>query len=242
MKTNIMVLAAGRIASEGHEAGYPTCLTEINGVSILERIIRGTEGIHESHYAFAILDEDARRFHLDKVASLLAPGCKVVLSPETTQGSACTALLVASQLDSEDELLIISANELVEVDLASVLGDFRARSLDGGTITFRSVHPRYSYVRLNAEGLVTEAAQQRPISQHATTGIFWFKRTGAFVEAAKGIIRKNASVSGKFYVAPTYNELILKQARIGVHEIDIGKYKPLKTERQVHQFEQGASA
>ena len=242
MKPNILVLAAGQVTFETHDGGYPLCLTEMDGKSLLERIILNTGDITQSNYAVALLDKDAQRFHLDKVVNLLVPGATVIRIPESAQGSACTALLAASKLNPSGELLIISANEFVDIDYSEIMADFRARELDGGTLTFRSVHPRYSYVRLNAEGLVTEVAQQNPISQHATAGVFWFANTGKFVDAAKNMIRKDATVGGKFFVAPVYNELILKQARIGVTKIDIGKYQPLKSEQQVHQFEKGAQA
>ena len=37
-------------------------------------------------------------------------------------------------------------------------------SCDAGVITFESVHPRWSYVRLDSENRVTETAEKRPIS------------------------------------------------------------------------------
>jgi hypothetical protein len=240
MNISVLILAAGQVGFETRDGGYPICLTEFDGLSLLERIVANTRNIEKAQYAFALLNTDAERFHLDKVAKLLSPNAIVIRTPESTQGSACTALLAASQLSPESELLIISANELVDIDFAEVVGDFRRRKLDGGLLVFRSVHPRYSYVRLNTERLVTEAAQQDPISHHATAGVFWFARTGAFVDAAKNLIRKNASVNGKFYVAPTFNELVLKQGRVGVSDLDLSKYRPLKTERQVEQFEHGA--
>lgn len=239
MKTNILVLAAGEVGFDAHDADYPLCLTEMDGISLLERIVDNTRNIQDAHYAFALLDTDIERFHLDKVVSLLASTASIIRIPKSTKGSACTSLLAASQLDPDGGLLIISANEFVHMDFAKIVEDFKQRNLDGGTLVFRSVHPRYSYVRLNEERLVTEAAQQNPISHHATAGVFWFARVGDFVEGAKNLIRKDASVSGKFFVAPTFNEMILKHAKIGVTEMDIKKYQPLKSERQVQLFEHG---
>ena len=243
MHTNILILAAGRLAGADKDGSYPTCLTELDGVSLIERIVANTRAIGDAQYAFAILKKDAGQFHLDKVVRLLVPNAQVTKVPESTKGSACTALLAACQMRQDSALLVISANELVDLDLSVVLDDFRQRNLDGGTLTFRSIHPRYSYVRVNEAGLVVEAAQQNPISQHATAGVFWFKSTADFVEAAKSSIRKNAvAVNGNFFVAPTFNELILQQKRVGVYPLDVSKYRPLKTERQVLQFEQGPSA
>jgi hypothetical protein len=238
MSVNILVLAAGPVVFENHDGGYPLCLTEMGGTPLLERIIERTRDVISAQYVYTLLDDDVERFHLDQVAQLITPGASIIRVPTRTKGSACTALLAASGLNHDAELLIISANELVDIDLAAVLCDFRERKLDGGVITFKSVHPRYSYVRLNSDGLVSEATQQRPISQNATAGIFWFARTDEFIDGAKNLIRKNASSDGKFYVAPIYNELILKHKNIGAHSIDNTQYHPLKTERQLQKFEQ----
>lgn len=239
MSTNILILAAGPAVFEANDGGYPLCLTEQNGAPLLEHIVFNTRNITDAQYAYAFAASDVNRFHMDQVANLITPGAEVIEIPANTQGAVCTAMLAASRLDMHAELLLISANELVDCDLAKVLDCFRAKQFDGGTITFRSVHPRYSYVRLNEEALVTEAAQQNPISHHATAGIFWFARTHDFLEAAKNLIRKNASTAGKFYIAPAYNELILKQMKIGVYEIPNKDYHPLKTERHMQNFEHG---
>jgi len=124
---------------------------------------------------------------------------------------------------------------LIDVDYRAVLADFRERHLDAGTITFSSIHPRYSYVRLSAEELVVEAAEKRPISGHATAGFYWFARGNDFVRAAEEMIYKDASVNGAFYICPVLNELVLEQARIGVYPIQADQYHPLKTARQIMQ-------
>ena len=229
----IFVMAAGQVDFEMNDGGYPLCLTEVNGRSVLEGIVGNLAELQPAHFAFALQAGDMQKFHLDDVVRLLAPDVSVVRIPQSTEGSACTALLAAARMNQDEELLIVSANELVEMDLSKPVERFREQGLDAGTVTFRSVHPRYSYVRLDAEGRVTEAAQQRPISHHATAGIFWFARTGDFVEATKRMIRKDVRLGGMFFVAPVFNEMLLRHAKIGVHEIDSKVYHPLKSRRQV---------
>lgn len=241
MKVNVLVLAAGYSGYETNDSGYPLCLAEFDGVALIERLVINTQGIKNARYTFALRDEEVERYHLDRVVELIAPGSLIIRVPKVTRGSACTALLAACQFHPQQEVLVISANELVDIDFSEAIADFRERSLDGGALTFRSIHPRYSYVRLDNAGFVTEAAQKNPISLHATTGAFWFARAGDLVEAIKNMIRKDASVDGNFYVAPAFNEIVLKQGRIGIREIDPQSYHPLKTERQIHQFEQAVS-
>jgi hypothetical protein len=241
MKVNVLVLAAGHSSYGTNDSGYPLCLAEFDGLTLMERLILNTQSIKNASYTFALLDEEVERYHLDRVVEHLAPGSQVIRVPKGTRGSACTALLAICQFHPQQEVLLISANELVDINFNEVIADFRERRLDGGALIFRSIHPRYSYVCIDNDGIVTEAAQKNPISQHATTGVFWFARAGDLVEAIKNMIRKDASVDGNFYVAPAFNEIILKQGRIGVREIDPRNYHPLKTEKQIHQFEQEVS-
>jgi len=180
---------------------------------------------------------DIDRFHLDGVATLLCQDPKIVAIADSTKGSACTALFAVCQLPQNDPLLIVSANEFVDLDLAEVVSDFVARDLDGGALIFRSVHPRYSYVRLDNDGLVTEAAQRNPISKDATAGIFWFGTAGLFCSAAMSMIRKGCSVDGQYYLAPVFNELILEGNRVGVFPLGNADYHLLKTVSQAEQFE-----
>ena len=239
MTCNVLILAAGRGADQTAKREVPLCLSELEGELLIERIFHSTRQIPDARYFCAILEEDIRKFRLDDVVKQLVCDVTIVQVSEDTAGSACTALLAAVRMKSELPLLIISSNELLRLDLNEVLADFEYRNLDAGTLVFRGLHPRYSFVRLNEVGLVEEAAQHRPISKHATAGTFWFARTDVFVDAAKSLIRKDSSDNGKFYIAPIFNELILKQAKVGVFHIPQGMYVPLKNEDQVKNYEAG---
>ena len=239
MSLNILILAIGSNASENPAENYPSCLSEDDGISLLEKIVSNTKTLINSSYTFAFLKKEIDEYHLDRVANLLVNGANVVPISEGTMGSACTSLLAACDLDLDNELLIISANELVDVDLLLPLKKFKQSNYDAGTIVFKSIHPRYSYVKLNEESLVVQASQKKPISNTATTGIFWYKKTSLFIDAAKSCIVKSSLTDGKFYIAPTFNELLLKHLKVGIFEIQSNQYIPLKTNRQIYNFEKG---
>ena len=234
---NILILAAGHQNFDTQDGSYPLCLTELDGKPLIELLIKACSSISQAHFIVALREQDIRRYHLDHIVELLAPGASIVRISADTAGAACTALLAAKKIDKAEELLIINGNELLEADFATIINDFRARNLDAGAVTFTSVHPRYSYVRLGADNLVVEAAEKKPISRHATVGFYWFAHGKDFVAAAQNMIRKDASVNGLFYICPVFNELILRQMRIGTHPIEAQQYHPLKTERQLAQYE-----
>jgi dTDP-glucose pyrophosphorylase len=170
------------------------------------------------------------------VVKLLVPDAVVVSVPTLTGGAACTALLAVDQILNDDPLVILNGDQILDVDLASVTQGFREAGLDGGIVVFRAVHPRWSYVRCGADGLVVEAAEKRPISDLATAGVYYFARGRDFVVAAMESIKKDAPVEGLFYVCPCYNEMILQQARIGIHQIPRDAYHSLATPQSVASY------
>jgi dTDP-glucose pyrophosphorylase len=183
-----------------------------------------------------------RQYHLDNIVRLLAPNSTVIEVRGETRGAACTALLAAEMIDNGEELLVVNGNELIDADFEAVVKDFRKRKLDAGAITFSSVHPRYSYVKLDKDGFVVEAAEKRPISQNATAGFYWYAQGKTLVAALKGMIRKDAAVNGNYYICPAFNEVVLAQGKVGTYSIGAKQYHPLKSERQIDLYEREARA
>lgn len=236
--TNVLILAAGNPPGERESDGYPLCLTDVEGKPLLERILESCKALQNPRFLIAFQLTEIRRFFLDNIVQLLTDRhCKTIGVENETCGAACTALLASEYIDNDEELLILNANELLFIDFKHTLDSFRLRGLDAGVVIFQSVHPRYSYVRLDQDGYVVEAAEKRPISRNATAGFYWYAKGSEFVTAAKMMIRKNASIADMFYICPVFNELVLLNRRIGVSKIGNEQYLPLKTDRQFEKQE-----
>ena len=236
-RLNLLILAAGPGPMETASRGaYPVCVTEVDGTPVLERIVNKLQGVPPQSFHYVFLADEVRRFHLDSLAQVLTPGATTIAVQRGTKGPAATALMAASTMNPECELLIVSAGELVSENLIGFVREFRERRCDAGTLVFRSVHPRHSYVRVGDDDCVTEAAQRHPISSHATAGVFWFRRVADAVQSIQDMIRKGAQVDGHFDIAPAFNELLLKNARIGVAHLDGRHYRPISHDpRHSHQ-------
>lgn len=234
---NILLLAAGGNINEVEEKGFPLTLSEFNGRPLIQYLIEVCLNIDENiNLIIAFKRSDIQKFYLDNIVKILAPAAKIISIEKNTKGAACTALLASQYINNNEELLILNANDYLQIDLQKPILDFREQGLDAGTLTFDSIHPRYSYVRLK-DGFVIEAAEKRPISRHATAGFYWFKQGGEFVKAAKNMIYKDCSVNDIFFICPVFNELILSQRKIGVFEINGNVYHPIKDERQLNFLE-----
>lgn len=236
MALSILILAAGQHATDDRS---PVYLAEHGDTTLLELIFEKYVALNPTDIAICFLRSDIQSSNVDRAAKLLYPDVKIIEIERDTGGSGCTALFGACQLPPQNELMIVSANELINVALEPALNDFRERQLDGATLIFHSTNPRYSFVKMDEDGRVVEAAQQNPISKNATVGLFWYARAEYFVEAAKQMIIKNAKINDRFFIAPAFNEMILEQKYVGVTQINKSDYSPLKTSAQRKLFEEG---
>ena len=234
MTMRVLILGAGGAAPDLETTS--AWLAESGGEVLIERFVKACDGL-SAKLVFAVRAHDVRRYRIDSVIALAAPGSAVVSIAGETQGAACTALLCIQHLDPNDELLILNSNEFLAIDYKATIESFRRRAFDAAVVTFPSLHPRYSYVQLDEDGLITEAAEKHPISRHATAGFYWFARGADFITAAQDMIRKDAHVDGKFFISLVFNELVLKQKRLGTAEVDSKHYFPLKSRRQVSNYE-----
>lgn len=236
---NVLFLLAGE-SKPFEEQGYlyPKYLLEVDGKTLVQHVIDHVTLARPSRHIFVVRKEEVERFHFESVLRLLSPQSEVLIAEGLTRGAACTALLAVELVDNDEPLLIVNGDQIVDLPLDEVLGSFEEQGLDGGIVVFDSVHPRWSYVRLNEEGWVIEAAEKRPISRNATAGLYYFAKGRDFVAAAKEMIRKDAAVGDAFYVCPAYNELLLNQGRVGVYRIARENYHSLALPQGVQAFEE----
>ena len=90
---------------------------------------------------------------------------------------------------------------------------------DGGIVTFKATHPKWSFAKVDAKGLVTEVAEKNPISNNATVGVYYWNRGSEYVKYAEQMIKKNIRVGKEFYVCPVFNEAIKDKKKIKIEEV-----------------------
>lgn len=243
--TNLLVTMAGKsLFFAEEEYHFPKPLIEIGGKTMVQRLIENLDTIDNvGERVFVVSNEDCKKYHLDDVIRILsADSARVIKLEKQTRGAACSALMAIEHINNDAELVISNADQIIDIDLDEALDSFRRRDLDAGVITFDTVHPRWSYVRLDEQERITETAEKRPLSRHAIAGLFWFRRGADFVDAAMRMIRKDAQVNGAFYIAPVLNELILSDCKLGVFPIDARNYHSFYSPQKIKEFEAGSGA
>lgn len=145
--------------------------------------------------------------------------CTFITVDKLTEGAACTILLACEHINTDDALLLANSDQIVEMNISDYVNDSQQRDLDGSILTFYSDHPKWSYAKLDDNGMVTEVKEKQPISKHATVGLYYFEKGKDFVNSAVKMIANNDRVNNEFYTAPAYNYAISNEKKIGIYEI-----------------------
>jgi dTDP-glucose pyrophosphorylase len=151
--------------------------------------------------------------------NLIAPNCKIVQVDGITEGAACTTLLAKEFIDNDQPLVMANSDQFVEWDSNNVMYSFQADGIDGGILSFKATHPKWSYAKLDENGFVSEVAEKKPISDNATVGVYYWKKGSDYVKYAEQMIDKNIRTNNEFYVAPVFNEAIGDGKKIRIKEI-----------------------
>ncbi len=238
---NILILMAGSdeaFRTAGYT--YPKNFIEIASKPLIQLVIESMEPLisQAAKKFFCIRHAENRSYFTGSAIRLLIPDAEIVDIPQETAGAACTALLAVEHISNDEPLVIINGDQIIKGNILPAIQGFQKDGADGGIIVFDAIHPRWSYVRCDRDGYVVETAEKRPISRMATAGVYYFARGKDFVEAAFSMILKQASIEGRYYVCPAYNELILKQMKIKISNIEANSYISLASPQGVARFEE----
>jgi dTDP-glucose pyrophosphorylase len=237
---NVVVMLAGS-SKDFTKNGikYPKLLTEINGRTMIEIVLEGLKSLmtHENNIIFMVDKLENDRYYLGDIIKLVLPESHVITIEGETSGAALTSLLAVEYIDEEMPLALINGDQLLDHDENDCIEYFQQHNADAGVIVFNSYHPRWSYVKINKDGLVCEAAEKKPISNNATTGFYYYKKASDYIKYAKSMILKGGDVKGVFYVCPVFNEMILDQKKILPYQIDLKKYHSFMSPEKVRKFE-----
>ena len=141
--------------------------------------------------------------------------------PCLTEGPASTVLTMRSNLEHNNyPLLIANSDQFLEWDFDDFLEASINPQYEGCISTFNqpdSNDIKWSYAKVDINGLVTKVAEKEYISPHATTGIYFWKSASNFVKYVDTMISNNDRVNNEFYVGPVYNYAIQNNEKIRIY-------------------------
>lgn len=206
-KLNVLIPMAGA-GTRFQKAGYtfPKPLIEVRGKPMIQVVIENLN--IDANYVFIVQKEHDEKWNIKSTLKLLVPNCKIVEVDQLTEGAACTVLLAKEHINNDAPLFMANSDQFVEWNSNEFMYKMNENNADGGIVTFRATHPKWSYAKVGEDGYVTEVAEKNPISNNATVGFYYWKNGSDFVKFAEQMIEKDVRVNNEFYVCPVFNEAI----------------------------------
>ena len=217
-KLNILIPMAGA-GSRFEKAGYtfPKPLIDVKGKPMIQVVVDNLN--MDANFIFIVQKSHREKYNLDTLLNLITPNCKIVEVEGVTEGAACTTLLAKEFIDNDSPLVMANSDQFVEWDSNEFMYKMNETDCDGGIVTFKSTHPKWSFAKIDESGFVTEVAEKNPISDIATVGVYYWKKGSDYVKFAEQMIQKDIRVNNEFYVCPVFNEAILGDKKIKTFDI-----------------------
>ena len=186
---NILIPMAGA-GSRFEKAGYtfPKPLIDVAGQPMIQTVIENLN--LQGKYIFLVRKEHYEIYDLKSLLNLIAPNCEIVQIEGLTEGAACTVLKAQELIDNDEPLIIANADQFIKWNSFETISMFNEPDVDGGILTFKSIHPKHSFAKVDGDGFVLEVAEKKPISNDATVGIYYWKRGLDYVLYAESMIEK----------------------------------------------------
>ena len=235
-----IVIPLGNISKFFDESDYqyPKPLIEVNGKIMIQHVIENLSSINEEKkFIFILREQDCFQYHLDNTIKLLTNNESIIIKIRSeTRGAACSTLLAIDYINNDNPLIIANGDQIFDFSLNEYINNFQKNRIDAGCLCFDSVHPRWSYVRLENENII-ETAEKKPISNKAIAGFYFFVNGRIFVEAAFNMIKKDVNYDSQFFISPVLNELILLNKKLMAFNIPSLSYHTFYSPQKIEEYE-----
>jgi len=232
---NVLIPMAGA-GTRFEKAGYtfPKPLIEVRGKPMIQVVVDSLNV--EGKFIFITQKAHFEKYSLKDTLNLISPKSEIVITDGLTEGAACTTLLAKDLINNDTPLLLANSDQYIDWDSSEFMWSMMADQIDGGILVFESTHPKWSYAKLGEDGLVSEVAEKKPISNNATVGIYFWKRGSDYVKYAERMIENNIRVNNEFYVCPVFNQAIQDGKKIKIFKIENNKMWGIGTPEDLNYF------
>ncbi len=212
---NIVVPMAGRgarFSGQGYETPKP--FIEIAGRPMFYWALKSLNQVPYSRIIFVALQSHEHDYKVSKLIEESFPEpFELILLDDVTEGQLCTVLAARKWIAVDDDLLIASADTYVVSNLGSEIA-LLSPDVHGLISVADMPGDHWSFARTDESGRVVEVAEKIRISNHASTGLYYFSNGREFVELADQIIADQEKTRGEYYVIPVYQKYLQRHWQV----------------------------
>lgn len=217
----IVIPMAGR-GSRFANVGYstPKPLIDVCGKPMLCHAFKSVEGIPYTKLVFIALKEHQEQYDVRKVITdNITTDFELVLLDDVTEGQLCTVMEAKQFFVPGEDLLIAASDTYVKSEIGKHIAN---KPVDCTGIISVADLPgdRWSFAKTDETGRVVEVAEKVKISDHASTGLYYFSDVEFFARQATQLIDNKETTKGEYYVMPLYGKYIAQGLHLTISEAD----------------------
>ena len=210
------------------QCGYtaPKPLIKVNGKYIIEYILDMFD--HNDEFVFICNDLHLKTTNMSDILLALRPNSKVVSMPQHKFGPVYTVQQIYDLIDDEEEVIVSYCDNPHLWDRRDFEEKMKKNNFDGCVLTHTGFHPhtlsdtKMAFVKEQG-GVITEIKEKEcytdnPMNEHASTGVYYFKRGKDIKKYFDLAISENIQYNGEYYVTLVYNLLIRDGLKIGYYD------------------------
>lgn len=225
---NIIIGMAGA-GTRFKKAGYnvPKPLVRVGATTMIQSSVESLD--IDGKYTFVVQQEHMINYPwLEEHLKSFAETVNIVILDHVTEGAACSLLKAKEFIDNDEPLISINSDQVLHWDSKMFLEKCRLEPHVSWVMTYPHNHTKHSFVKVNDEGHITEAAEKVAISNMATVGLYHWSKGSLFVKGAEQMIANNDRHNNEFYLAPVYN-YTLKDCIVKPYEVEAYNFSPVGT-------------
>lgn len=191
--------------------------------------------------AFLLFRQTNEKYNIAaRIKDIFGKHTEMFIIDKITEGAPCSVMeyLESSKIKGDILVDLVDQHLSLGQDFLKFIQKNKSR-VKGIIPTFRSKYWKWSYVRLDKDGYVSEVQEKvnPPISPYATAGVYYFSDVKDYLAATRQMIRldKRVKFNHKFFVSCIYNELPKKSVITYPTNIicPLGSVEGIKSFRQI---------
>lgn len=214
----IAVLPMAGRGSRFSGSGYaqPKPLIPIEGIPMFALALKSIEKTEVSKLVVITLEEHDVHFDASSLIKKHSPyETEIIRLKDVTEGQLCTVMAAKDHIRVNEDILIVSSDTII---MSNLHEDIKNKRPDCKGIISVANMPgdRWSFAKTDHTGSVIEVAEKVRISDHASTGLYYFSNGIEFCDMADDMLVHKEKTKGEYYVIPVYQKFINKGHFVGI--------------------------
>jgi len=165
-------------------------------------------------------ERDNLKERLNPWISRLALDIEFLEVPVLTGGPASTVQMALPGIDMSCPVIVANSDQFVSRGVSEFVDATRSGKFAGVILTMEASGTKWSYLKRDTDGVISEVVEKVEVSNEATVGIYGWASGDILRDSINDMVARDFRVNNEFYIAPTYNYLI--STKQSIHVVSAG--------------------